>query len=358
MNPTGIGPVDTASRRGILSAGNWVVDHVKLIDAWPAQDTLATILGESWGNGGGPYNVLKNLAKIGAPFPLAGIGLVGADAFGDQILDDCRRHGIDTGQLRRTGAAPTSYTDVMTERGGGHRTFFHQRGANALLAPEHFDFGQTRARIFHLGYLLLLDGLDALDQHGLPRAVGVFRRAREAGLMTSLDCVSEPGERARRIVLPVLPEVDVLFANDYEAEQLTWCGLRPDRAGAIDRAAVASAARELFAQGVRTWVVLHFPEGAFALSRDGAGYWQPSVAMPPEAIEGTAGAGDAFAAGVLNGLHEGWSMPECLRAGVCVAAASLTRATCSDGVLPLASCLDLARQYGWRSEPDAGAFVS
>ena len=44
----------SASRQGVLAAGNWLVDHVKLIDAWPAQDGLVNILGQSSSNGGGP----------------------------------------------------------------------------------------------------------------------------------------------------------------------------------------------------------------------------------------------------------------------------------------------------------------
>ena len=31
-------------RRGILAAGNFIVDQVKIIDAYPEQDTLANIL--------------------------------------------------------------------------------------------------------------------------------------------------------------------------------------------------------------------------------------------------------------------------------------------------------------------------
>ena len=61
-------------RSGIIAGGNWIVDHLKIIDAWPTQDALASILAESSGNGGSAYNVLKDLALLGAPFPLTGIG--------------------------------------------------------------------------------------------------------------------------------------------------------------------------------------------------------------------------------------------------------------------------------------------
>src|SRR5271169_383140 len=146
-------------RSGILAAGNWIRDHVKTVDAWPEQDGLATIVGHCVGNGGVPYSVLKDLAKMGAPFPLAGIGLLGDDADGSAILADCKALGIDTAQLRTARGLSTSYTDVVTVRGTGRRTFFHHRGANALLGPEHIDFARARERIFYLGYLLLLDAL-------------------------------------------------------------------------------------------------------------------------------------------------------------------------------------------------------
>jgi sugar/nucleoside kinase (ribokinase family) len=214
-----LSPASAAARRGVLAGGNFIVDHVKLIDAWPPQDSLARILDQSPHNGGGPYNVLKDLARLGAPFPLEAAGLVGDDAHGHWITADCQAHGIDTRQLHRTTRAATSYTDVMTVRGTGRRTFFHQPGANALLAPEHFDFGATTARFFYLGYLLLLDTLDAPGPDGAPRAREVLRAARAAGLRTALDCVSENSDRFGKVVAPVLPEVDVLFANDFEAER-------------------------------------------------------------------------------------------------------------------------------------------
>src|SRR5690606_15953598 len=116
------------TRSGIIAGGNWIIDRVKLIDAWPPQDALASIVGQSAGNGGSPYNILKNLSRLGAGFPLEAIGLVGDDADGRWIRDDCIAHRVDTRALQATADAPTSYTDVMTVASNGRRTFFHQRG--------------------------------------------------------------------------------------------------------------------------------------------------------------------------------------------------------------------------------------
>jgi len=337
------------TRSGIIAGGNWIVDHLKSVDCWPEQDTLASILGESRGNGGSPYNLLKNLRRLGARFPLEAVGLVGDDDLGRWILADCRAHQIATRQLQPARGWPTSYTDVMTVVATGRRTFFHQRGANSRLAPAHFDFRRTRAKFFHLGYLLLLDALDAPGRDGRPRACEVLRAATRAGLVTSLDLVSESSDRFARLVPQVLPEVDHLFVNDYEAGRST--GLVLHRGGRIHRAAVERAAAALIAGGVRRAVFIHFPEAVYARYRDGTGVWQASVSFPQKLIKGTAGAGDAFAAGVIYGLHEDWPIARSLLLGVAAAAACLTAVDCSSGVGSVARCLALARRHGLRPLP-------
>ena len=62
-------------RKGILAAGNWIVDQVKIVDVYPQRETLANIWSQSEGTGGSPYNILVNLSKLDAKFPLAAAGL-------------------------------------------------------------------------------------------------------------------------------------------------------------------------------------------------------------------------------------------------------------------------------------------
>ena len=329
-------------RSGIIAGGNWIVDQIKLIDHWPEQDTLVGITGELRSNGGSPYNLLKDLVRLGAGFPLEAVGLLGDDEYGRWIQTDCTAHKIDIRQLQRHRDAATSYTDVLTVRSSGRRTFFHQRGANGHLAPTHFDFRETRAKHFHLGYLLLLDVLDAPGPDGKPAACEVLNSARQMGLLTSVDVVSDSAGRFAEVVLPTLPYVDFLFINDYEAARTTGAVLR-DRS--LDVTAVECAARTLLEHGVGRWVIIHFPEGAYACSRSGPGLWQKSLEVPASEIKGAAGAGDAFAAGVLYGVHDGWPMQRALLLGVSAAATSLSHPTCSDGVRPAAECLELARRF-------------
>lgn len=332
-------------RNGILAGGNFIIDHVKLINAWPEQDMLADIRGETSSNGGGPYNVLKDLAAMRVGYPLEAVGLVGADANGDWILADCRAARIGTAQIRQSDRAPTSYTDAMTVTETGRRTFFHQRGANALLGESDFDFSGTEARLFHLGYLMLLDEMDRLLPDGTTPAAHVLESARKAGLLTSVDIVSTENPNFRAIAEAALPHTDHLVINEVEAGKVAGIHLKTVP---VDIDAVCDAALALLGKGVGQRVVIHFESGAVAADTGGSVTVQPSLCLPPGFIAGATGAGDAFAAGYLHGVHEGFSTSECLRLAVCTAAACLTDPTPSGGLRPVADCLRLAEEHGFK----------
>ena len=335
--------LDQNNRRGLLAGGNWLVDHVKMIDVWPAQDTLATISTQSDGNGGGPYNITKDLAKLGCGFPLAGAGLIGRDADGEKILQDCGLHGIDRTMIHQTDAAPTSYTDVMTVSGTGRRTFFHQHGANALLDVPHFDLAATSARIFYLGYMCLLRTLDVLGAGGHTKASHLFEQAGQHGMTTVADLVSTDTAEFAAIINPSLPHLDYLFLNEFELARLAGgeAGTKP--------AQLEAQAREVLQRGVRKAVIVHLPKGALCVAKDSPMILQPAIRVPAKLIVGTAGAGDAFSAGFLLGLHEGWDYQRCLELGVCAAAASLRDATCSAAIEPWQNCLALGRKLGFHA---------
>lgn len=341
-----------SKRSGILAGGNWIIDQVKIIDAYPPEETLANIKNQHAGTGGSPYNVLVNLAKLGVDFPLAAAGLVGKDALGAQILEHCGEHKIDTKFLKTSAEAPTSYTDVMTVAGTGKRTFFHNRGANAHWDAKDLDPAKLKSRIFHLGYLLLLDKLDTPNKEGVTGAAKLLAAAQASGLKTSIDVVSEFSDRFKSVVTPALKHTDYALVNEYEAGMVTGFKIRKE--GVLDTVSLRHAAGAILQLGVRELVVIHFPEGCFARTRDGKDHWQPSVKVPDRAIAGAAGAGDAFAAGVLLGLHEGWELQRCLLTGCLAAAASLSDPTCTGGMKPLEQLEALKKKYGMRRslEPD------
>ncbi|WP_262245888.1 carbohydrate kinase family protein [Parapedobacter soli] len=337
------------NRSGLLVAGNWILDQVKLIDKFPEEQSLVNILHEYTSNGGSAYNILMDLTKLGAPFSLEAIGLVGNDFNGVRIVDHCREAGIDVRQLQMTPDMPTSYTIVTSVKNTGKRTFFHHRGANSLLDTEHFDFKVSDAKIFHLGYLLLLDRLDEIQDDRRTKASYVLEDAKKAGFITSVDLVSEDSDRFATIIPCSLPHVDYLFLNEYEACRLSGVDLI-NVAGPTEMTERCNEAFEIvFEMGVNEWIIIHHPDGAWAGHRDGRRIFHPSLLLPQDKIVGANGAGDALAAGVLLGVHEDWGMEACLDLGVCAAAASLSHATCSDGLVPYEECLALSKIYSYRS---------
>ncbi|HCB97477.1 MAG TPA: carbohydrate kinase family protein, partial [Verrucomicrobiales bacterium] len=258
--------------------------------------------------------------------------------------DDCKHHGIQTRHLKTTLKADTSYTDVMTETQTGRRTFFHYRGTNALWDGHELDWQKTSARFFHIGYLLLLDAMDAPDKRYGTKAAKLLAAAQKAGLKTSVDVVSEDSDRFARIVRPALKYTDYCILNEFEAGRTTGFEIRTS-SGDLDTTALRHAAGALIECGIRELVVIHFPEGAFARTLDGRDFWQSSLKLPQKYIAGSAGAGDAFCAGVLMGLHQGWDIQQCLKAGVCAAASSLSHPTCTGGIQSLQDCLELPKRY-------------
>ncbi|MDO9543262.1 MAG: carbohydrate kinase family protein [Kiritimatiellia bacterium] len=337
-------------RNGIVCAGNWIVDRVKIIDRLPGVGMLGSILSETLASGGAPFNVLVDLGKMNAPFPLAGLGVIGDDSGRDFIGSICAPLKIDISRLIILKGMSTSYTDVMTESGTGVRVFYHYRGANARFSLEHVKINELPFRIFHLGYLLLLDGMDKPDPDCGTVAAKLLKNVQEAGIKTSVDVVSEESDRFRQIVPAALPYTDYLILNEIEAGRTTGHKVRDNQGKLIPQTIIDSVAA-LHEHGKMELVAVHMPEGAYLLTKDGKKYSQGSLCLPKNHIKGTVGAGDAFCAGMLYGLHEGWDPAKALKLGSCAAAACLAQPGATDGLLPLNKVMELGNRFPENEPP-------
>lgn len=333
------------ARHGILCGGSLCIDVNKVIDRLPPAEHVATITAEMPDSGGPGFNMAVNLALLGARFPLELVGVIGDDDYGRLARDICERHGIGTAGLVMLPGQRTSYTDVMIEQPTGRRTFFYQSGVNALLAPGHFDLTRTQARIFHFGAPGVHELMDRATEHGNGFSE-VLAQARELGLRTNMELVCVAEERIRELTVPCLPYLNSIVINELEAAAVTGLDVMDGNTADLDR--VEAAGRALLRMGVQDLVVIHFPAGGIAVARDGRSWRQASVRVPPADIKSSNGAGDAFASGILLGLHEGWPMEDSLRLAVCVAAVSLRSYSTSGGILPAAECLAYGEAAGFR----------
>lgn len=335
--PDAGGDAARSSRRGFICAGCWTLDRVKLIDAWPQEESLAMIGEIDRQGGGSAHNVGIGLKRIDASLPVEGIGLLGHDADGDFLYARAREYGIDTRQMHRTDKVANSFTDVMTVQGSGRRTFFHHTGTNDLLTPGHFDFEGTSARCMHLGLLGVHAILDQAWEESANGWVAILASAQAAGLETSIELVSIDPRRIRELALPCLPLVNRLIVNDQEIGALSGVETIVDGRAVPERC--LEAARAVRNIGDAMLVAVHYPGGAVAVDADGICHQSESRNLAPDQIVGSVGAGDAFAAGTLYALHEGWSVERALALGHAVAASSLRSATAVESIGTLDECL-------------------
>ena len=336
-------------RKGIIGAGNWILDKVKIIDRWPGEGNLCNIIREIPATGGGPANVLFDINAADPELPLYAAGRIGSDANGDYIIAEIEKRNIDSKFMKRSAAAPTSYTDVMS--GEGKRTFFHCRGANAEFCAEDMADIDVPAKYFYLGYLLLLDALDAPDAEYGTCAVRLLKTMQEKGYKTVVDFVSEAPEKFRASVIPALPYIDILIVNEVETACCCGFDLR-DADGKLLWQKLPDAIDFLLESGVKETVVVHFPEGAGAKQRGGEYIYRPSCKITKAEIVGSNGAGDAFCAGVMYALHQDYPLDKALALGGASSNFNLRSATASGGAVSLKKMQELLENCQYEPLPE------
>jgi sugar/nucleoside kinase (ribokinase family) len=333
-------------RSGFVTGGTWCVDRNKLLPYWPAEDGLVEIEAVEQRGGGSGCNFAADMRRLDPAMPVETIGLVGEDADGRFLLAEADAFGIGRAQLHTTNRIATQYTDAFGSRRSGRRTHLYFPGTAALLTPEHFDFSRTTASILHLGLPGVHRIMDAPWAGEANGWVAVLRQARAAGLRTNMELASIAPARLADLVRPCLPHLDTLIVNDHEIGAL---GGEATVAGDVtDIDACTRAVQAVLALGPMSLVVAHFPAGAVAAVRGGGTVRQPSVRVPPDAIAAANGAGDAFAAGMMLGVHAGWSVEDCLALGHATAAASLRALSTTGAVEGWRDCLALAERWGYR----------
>ena len=301
-------------KNGIAVAGSILVDDINEISAYPQAGELTKIKSVQKSVGGCVPNVAIDLKRICPNLIVKAVGKVGDDENGVYVKEVLTKNGVETTGVL-TGKEKTSFTQVMSVT-GGQRTFFTYAGASADFGVNDVDFDGLNVKMLHLGYFLLLDKIDGGD------GLATLKKAKENGVKTSIDLVSENSDRYS-IVLPCLPYVDNLIINEVEASGLT--GLAPTRENLVEMAT------KLKGYGVTERVIIHTPEVGVCVSENGV-QLIPAYDLPANFIVGTTGAGDAFCAGALLGIYQGKSDKEILEFASASAVSALSSADATSGL--------------------------
>lgn len=272
-------------KSGIAVAGTLLVDKINEITAYPECGQLTKIHSIQNSVGGCVPNVGIDLKKISPELDVYAIGKVGNDEEGEYIKNTLAESGLDVSRIKADNSK-TSFTDVMSIK-GGQRTFFTYAGADNEFCVDDIDFDTLSCKILHLGYFLLLDKIDNGE------GIKILKKAKECGISTSIDLVSENSDRYS-LVIPCLPYVDYLIINEIEASKLSGIAYTGDNLKEI--------CLKLREMGVQKKVIIHMRDCAVCCSDNGF-TTVGSVDIPRELIKGTTGAGDAFCAGALYAIH-------------------------------------------------------
>ena len=240
-----------------------------------------------------------DLARLGAE--VVAVGAIGEDNLGDFMLGVLEEEGVATEHLARKPGVQTSAT-ILPIHPNGNRPAWHVLGANATLEGDDMPWDELGScDALHLGGLAALGALD-----GEP-AARVARVARDAGVLTTADCLGVKRDDALEVVTPVLPYVDIFMPNELEATALTG---EPD---------VAAAGRHLRTLGATCVIVKRGEHGCLIVDEDGERDL-PAFEAP---VVDTTGCGDAFCAGVIVARCGGWSIDEAARLGNAAGALNL-----------------------------------
>ena len=321
MSGTPARTTDAATAAEVVCLGESMVTFL------PSQPgRLADVPSFGRGIGGAESNVACALAAAG--HRAAWVSRVGADGFGDHLVEAIAGYGVDTSGVRRDPSRPTGiYFRTATDRATDvHEVAYYRAGSAAsAMSPDNIPYATLPAtRVLHLSGITAALSADCL---ALLHDLTAPRPGRP---LISFDVNHRPGlwrdaDASPEVLLDLARRSDLVFVGEDEAEE-AW--------GVTGAAAIRAALPE-----PATLVVKRGAEGATVFSGTGdvsgtAGTQDAAdvsgtgdiTTVPALRVDVVApvGAGDAFAAGFLSATLRGLPVRDRVRHGHLMAAAVLT----------------------------------
>jgi ribokinase len=248
--------------------------------------------------GGKGANQAVMAARLGAAVSL--VGCVGADLFGEHVVANLRKEGIDVLHVRRHGTEPTGVAAIVVDD-AARNSILVVPGANGALTPD--DARAAASAIQSADVLLCQLEVPATTTEE------ALRIAKAGGVRTVLNpapAAALPGD--------VLALADYCVPNETEAEMMTGLPTTTD-------AAAKKAALALQKRGACIVLLTRGEHGVLIADARGT---QLVRAVKVDAVDPT-GSGDAFIGAFAVFLVEGLEPVEAVRRANAVAALTVTR---------------------------------
>jgi sugar/nucleoside kinase (ribokinase family) len=245
-----------------------------------------------------------NLARLGVEVGF--VGKLGADETGNFLLRSLRDRGVETSQIIQSSDGRTGICVVMSFPHEYAMASYAGIRETFCLDDVNLDYVRS-AKHMHMSSFYLQPALR-------PGCQELFRRAKEAGLSTSLDPDVDPSGKWNGGMRELLPYVDVFLPNEQEAARIS---------GETDITAALNSLSRLS----RTVVVKRGANGV--LTKSG----ERTVEAPGFSVQpvDTTGAGDSFNAGFVFQFIQGAPLVNCVAWGNACGALSTRALGGTDG---------------------------
>ncbi|MFJ2583232.1 sugar kinase [Streptomyces sp. NPDC087538] len=309
MSGTPARTADAATAAEVVCLGESMVTFL------PSQPgRLADVPSFGRGIGGAESNVACALAAAG--HRAAWVSRVGADGFGDHLVEAIAGYGVDTSGVRRDPSRPTGiYFRTATDRATDvHEVAYYRAGSAAsAMSPRNIPYVTLpTTRVLHLSGITAALSADCLA------LLHELTEPRPGRPLISFDVNHRPGlwrdaDASPEVLLDLARRSDLVFVGEDEAAQ-AW--------GVTGAEAIRAALPE-----PATLVVKRGAEGATVFSGTGDVAEAGEVTTVPALrvdVVAPVGAGDAFAAGFLSATLRDLPVRDRVRHGHLMAAAVLT----------------------------------
>ncbi len=240
-----------------------------------------------------------NLSVLGTR--VAFLGKIGKDDFGNKVLADLKKSGVDTSFILRDETVKTGITVILNQ--GEHRAMVTYPGAMEHLSSDEItDEDLLKANHLHISSIFL--------QPALKKNISsLLKRAQSLGLTTSLDPQWDPAEQWDLDLSSVSEHLDLFFPNEQEFFHLTGAD------------SIKEGARQLSDSCVL--VIKQSNKGATLVKK---GEIMKAEAIVNDSPTDVIGAGDSFNAGFIFKYIQTEPLEECLKFANITGAVSTTGA--------------------------------
>ncbi len=260
----------------------------------------------------------SNMSSLG--LKVAFIGKLGNDIFGKFILKDLEEKGVDTSLIIVDEKLKTGATIALSY--GEDRAMITHQGAMSHLGMDDIDEARLKlADHLHFSSYFFQPGFkNSLDS--------LFKKAKSAGLTTSLDVQWDPSEKWDLDLGKVLPFVDVFIPNEIELQKLTG---QTDLDSAI-----------FSVQNKSKYTVVKCGNKGSILCYNNKKIKKESFLN--NNVVDTIGAGDSFNAGYISKFVKGRPPEECQTFGNLTGAVSTTKSGGTRAFKNLENVMEIAKQ--------------